>query len=31
VLSGLGTGGSGGYNPYDGIGRYFKAGIRFQY
>ncbi len=31
VLSGLGTGGSGGFNPYDGVGRYFKMGVRFQY
>ena len=31
VLLGLGTGGSGGYDPYDSIGRYYKAGIRFQF
>ena len=31
VMSGLGTGGSAGYNPYDGMGRYFKVGLRFQY
>ena len=26
-----GQGGSGGYDPYDAIGRYFKMGLRFQY
>ena len=31
VLNTQGSGGSGGYNPYDGVGRYFKMGVRFQY
>jgi iron complex outermembrane receptor protein len=31
ALSTQGQGGSGGYNPYDAIGRYFKMGVRFQY
>ncbi len=31
TLQSMGTGGSGGYSPYDPIGRYFKMGVRFQY
>ncbi len=31
VFNTQGLGGSGGYNPYDGVGRYFKMGLRFQY
>jgi iron complex outermembrane receptor protein len=31
VMQSMGTGPSGGYVPYDPIGRYFKLGFRFQY
>ena len=31
ALMGMGTGGTGGYDPYDNIGRYFKMGFRFTY
>jgi len=31
VFQNMGTGASGGYSPYDPIGRYFKLGLRFQY
>ena len=31
VTSGLATGGTGAYNPYDSIGRYYKMGVRFTY
>jgi outer membrane receptor protein involved in Fe transport len=31
MLTGQGNGGSGGYNPYDAVGRSFKFGLRFQY
>jgi iron complex outermembrane receptor protein len=31
IFTTQGQGGSAGYNPYDGVGRYFKVGLRLQY
>jgi outer membrane receptor protein involved in Fe transport len=28
ALMGMGTGGTGGYDPYDNSGRYYKMGLR---